>query len=346
MSHADSGQPSATSTDLPYVCISFYKFVALTGLQEMQRNLRALSGQGRVMGNIILASEGINCQAAGLQSDVDLFVDGVRRYPELVDIQPKVSNARTNVFYRMKITIKEEIVKLGAPAPTIERTGEHVDPREWNALLQDPDVLVVDTRNEDEICVGTFRNAVDPQTQTFTEFPQYVDSLEGMQDRKIAMFCTGGVRCEKASAYMLQRGFKHVYQLHGGVLKYFENVPAEESMWDGELFVFDTRVAVKHGPSGVEPGSTRRCYACRASLSLDDQASPLYRCGVSCPHCHGKLTPEQLQGRAMRQQQIELAQKRTAMASSHVHIGLLARLNAHRPTTPRRPECSAEPATV
>ena len=210
---------------------------------------------------------------------------------------------------RMKVKLKKEIVTMGVEAIDPTRVvGTYVDPADWNTLIGDPDTIVIDTRNDYETAIGTFRGAVDPDIRTFREFPDWVRANAGLRDRpKIAMFCTGGIRCEKASSFMKQEGFDEVYHLKGGILKYLETVPEAESLWEGECFVFDNRVSVGHG---LKPGPYDLCHACRHPISEEDKRSEQYIHGVSCPHCFGKMSAEQKQRFAERQRQVELARKR------------------------------------
>jgi UPF0176 protein len=215
----------------------------------------------------------------------------------------------------MKVKLKKEIVTMGVPGidPT-EQAGQYVKPEDWNALVNDPDVLLIDTRNDYEVDVGTFKGALDPRITTFREFPEYVKkNIDPQRQPRVAMFCTGGIRCEKASAYMLQQGFTEVYHLQGGILKYLENVPAEESLWQGECFVFDQRVAVGQG---LAPGHYELCYGCSRPITAEEKTSPKYQAGISCPHCYDTLTPEKRAAATERQKQVTLASAR-----GEVHIG-------------------------
>jgi UPF0176 protein len=212
-------------------------------------------------------------------------------------------------FYRMKVKLKKEIVTLGVPgvSPT-KIVGKYVKPQDWNIIISDPEVVLIDTRNDYECEIGTFKNAINPKTTTFREFPEYVKThFDPKKHKKVAMFCTGGIRCEKASSYMMSEGFNEVYHLEGGILKYLEEVKPEESLWQGECFVFDQRVAIKHG---LEVGSYDQCYACRYPLSLGDMQSDKYTPGISCPHCFNTHTLEKLKSLTERQKQVILAKNR------------------------------------
>jgi UPF0176 protein len=231
------------------------------------------------------------------------------------DLQHKESWAVKNPFYRMKVRLKKEIVALGVQgiSPT-KNVGQYVRPKDWNQLISDPDTIVIDTRNGYEVDIGTFKNAVNPRTKTFREFPQYVEEeLQDKKNKKIAMFCTGGIRCEKATSLMLEKGFEEVYHLQGGILKYLEDIPEKESLWEGECFVFDQRVAVTHN---LEEGLYDQCFACRHPLSPDEIESKQYNPGISCPYCYNKLSPQKKASVTERQKQIELSKAR-----GEEHIG-------------------------
>ena len=267
------------------VVATLYKFVPLTEPIALRSLLldhcRALG----LRGTLLLATEGINGTVAGDRSAIDGLLAYFREHcPPLADLTVREAIAETMPFQRMKVKVKSEIVTFGvAGLQPSERTGHHVSPQDWNALIADPEVTVIDTRNHFEVEVGSFEGAVDPQTQGFRDFPAQAQRLlDPARDRKIAMFCTGGIRCEKASAYLLDQGFETVYQLEGGILNYLEQIPPEESLWRGECFVYDERVAVTHG---LEPGTYQMCQACGSPLSEEDRRSPHYQPGLSCPHC-------------------------------------------------------------
>lgn len=268
-----------------------------------------------IKGTLLLAEEGINGTVAGSRAAIDALIAQLKSDARLADLEHKESVADEMPFYRMKVRLKKEIVTLGVPGINPNnRVGTYVAPEDWNALISDPDVVVVDTRNGYEYDIGTFRGAIDPQTSSFSEFPAYVSSkLNPARHKKVAMFCTGGIRCEKASSFMLQQGFEQVYHLQGGILKYLEKIPAAESLWEGECFVFDQRVAVGHG---LQVGEYEICHACRQPVSPQEQASAEYVAGVSCPRCHGTLSEEKRARAAERQKQTQLARKR-----GRAHIG-------------------------
>jgi UPF0176 protein len=283
---------------------TFYKFVKLS-VSDCAA-LQALLAQGcaaaAVKGTILLAPEGINGTLAGSPDGIASVLSLLRADPRLSDLESKESSAAEIPFERLKVKLKREIVTLGvATADPTEQVGTYVAPEAWNRVIADPEILVLDTRNRYEVSIGSFEGAVNPQTSAFREFPAYVQAhLDPQKHKKVAMFCTGGIRCEKASAYLLSQGFEQVYHLKGGILKYLETVPATESRWQGECFVFDERVAVGHG---LAPGSYRTCLACGHPLSPADLSSPAYQLGIACPHCQSQITPEKLARQLERQRQ-------------------------------------------
>jgi UPF0176 protein len=261
----------------------------------------------------LLADEGINGTLAGPEKFILELLYYLKNDPifegNFKNLAHKESWSDKSPFYRMKVKLKKEIVTLGVRgvSPT-KIVGKYVKPKDWNSIISDPEVILIDTRNDYEFEIGTFKNALNPKTKNFREFPGYVNShLNPKKNKKIAMFCTGGIRCEKASSYMMSMGFNDVYHLEGGILKYLEEVKAEESLWQGECFVFDQRVAIKHG---LEVGDYDQCYACRYPLSREDVKSHNYTPGISCPHCYNKHTPEKLKALTERQKQVILAKKR------------------------------------
>lgn len=297
------------------VVAALYKFVTLEDFHELREPLlNACLGAG-TLGTLLVAREGINGTIAGRREGIDQVLAYLRSDPRLTDIDHKESFDDHMPFYRMKVKLKKEIVTMGVDGiDPNQRVGTYVEPGDWNALVSDPDVLLVDTRNDYEYGIGTFKGAVDPHTQNFREFPQYVRShLDPRKNKKVAMFCTGGIRCEKASAFMLNEGFEEVYHLQGGILKYLEEVPTEDSIWEGECFVFDNRVAVDHK---LEKGRYDQCYGCRHPITEQDKQSDKYQKGVCCPLCYDSLTADQKARFGERQKQIELAAQR-----GEVHVG-------------------------
>lgn len=298
-----------------YLTAALYKFVSLPDYHALQAPILEACLHHRIKGTLLLASEGINGTIAGAPEDVKAVLAYLRLDPRLSALEHKESYADTHPFYRMKVKLKKEIVTMGVPGINPNHVvGTYVKPEDWNALISDPDVVLLDTRNDYEVSIGTFKGAVDPKTTTFREFPTYVEQhLDSTKHKKVAMFCTGGIRCEKASSYMKQQGFEEVYHLQGGILKYLETVPKEQSMWQGECFVFDQRVAVKHG---LEVGDYDQCYACRMPLSPEELKSPQYTPGIACPHCYDKTSEQKKAALTERQKQVILAKQR-----GEAHIG-------------------------
>ena len=290
---------------------TFYKFVPLKDCAELQRSLQTLCDSHHLQGTILLAEEGINATIAGHEAGVLQVIDGLKSDPRLADLTVKTAIADAVPFGHMKVKIKREIVTLGQPAvnPT-EHVGTYVNPQDWNRLITDPEVVLVDARNDYEVNIGTFQGAVNPHTDAFRQLPDYLQThLDPAEHKKVAMFCTGGIRCEKATSYLLQRGFEEVYHLQGGILKYLEDVPEAESLWEGECFVFDERVAVRHG---LQPGSYDLCHACGLPISPEDKTSPQYEAGIACPHCYPNQTPEKRAKQVMRKYQHEQKKHRQA----------------------------------
>ncbi len=274
---------------------AFYKFVPLPDCGEMRPILLEYCQTQNIKGTILLAEEGINGTIAGSQQAINTVLTWLKSDPRLADLNPKESMAEAPPFERMKVKLKREIVTLGkAEANPGVQVGAYVSPEEWNALITDPDVMVIDTRNDYEVSIGTFQRAINPQTTSFREFPDYVQQLDPTQHPKVAMFCTGGIRCEKASAYLLSQGFQQVYHLQGGILKYLEAMPKDESLWQGECFVFDDRVAVKHG---LEPGTYAMCPRCGHPISEANKTAPDSEDDICCPHCAGSMTLEKRNSR-------------------------------------------------
>ncbi|BAY09752.1 oxygen-dependent tRNA uridine(34) hydroxylase TrhO [Calothrix sp. NIES-2098] len=273
------------------VVATLYKFVSLPDFAEKRDPLLSYCQQQGMKGTILLAQEGINGTIAGSREAVDSVLEFLRSDLRLADLEHKESYTDTPPFERMKVRLKSEIVTLGLPeVDPNEQVGTYVSPQEWNELISNPEVTVIDTRNDYEVSIGTFKRAENPQTTTFREFPEYVrQQLDPNKHKKVALFCTGGIRCEKASSFMLSQGFAEVYHLKGGILKYLEEVPAQESLWEGDCFVFDERVAVRHG---LEEGSYEMCQGCGRPISAADKASPKYEEGITCPYCFDSLTEE------------------------------------------------------
>ena len=295
--------------------LAFYKFIPVTEPEARVEELQQLGEQLGVVGTILLAQEGVNGTIVAEIDSLDAMVRALEQAFGAMTFKWSDLDQSGIGFHRFKVRIKPEIVSFGVAGLDLQKTGEHVDGARWNELLADPEVLVIDTRNHYEIDIGTFDNAVSPDTDNFREFPQWVeDNIDPAKQRKVAMFCTGGIRCEKASALVAQHGVEEVYQLNGGILQYLEDTPLEHSRWQGECFVFDQRVSVNHG---LEQGQYRQCYACRHPLSKDDMQAPEFEHGVSCPFCHSSVTDVRRQQFRERQRQVRLA-----AARGEAHIGV------------------------
>lgn len=308
------------------VVAALYQFTPLPHFQELQQPLKDLCTQHKIKGILLLAAEGINGTVAGSREGINQLCTFLKDHFD--NLEYKESWAELMPFHRMKVRLKEEIVTLGAPeANPLAAVGTYVAPEDWNTLISQPDVLLIDVRNDYEVKIGTFQNAVNPKTETFREFPAFVKSLDKAKHRKIAMCCTGGIRCEKASSYMLSQGFEEVYHLKGGILKYIEKTPAEDSLWNGECFVFDGRVAVGHN---LELGNIKLCHGCRSPLNAHEIESPLYERGVSCPHCYDLTSPEKKKSARERQRQEDLARQK-----GEKHIGAVRRRGGHHSSLPR-----------
>ncbi len=276
--------------------------------------LAACDGQG-IKGTILLAREGINGTIAGTGAGIAAVLAHIRTLPGCADIEVKYSSAATMPFHRMKVRLKREIVTMGQPdIDPLADVGHYVAPADWNALIDAPDTIVIDTRNDYEVKIGSFSGAIDPKTRSFSEFPDWFRANRAeIGTKKVAMFCTGGIRCEKATAFLKAEGIDQVYHLKGGILKYLEHVPPAESRWQGECFVFDERVAVGHG---LAPGTHDLCRACRMPISAEDRQSPDYVKGVSCPACAATRDADQRAGYAERHRQVKLAKDR-----GEAHVG-------------------------
>lgn len=290
--------------------VSFYRFTCIDEPAAVQGRLQVLCDKKKLLGTILIAAEGVNGTLAGDSKDIKAVFAWLEERLALAEpVEGRWTDADAAPFRRMRVRVKKEIVALGRPDIRPDQgTGKHVDVDEWNRLISDPDTLVIDTRNGYEYEVGTFRNAVDPRTNSFREFPDYAERLaDSAPDRKLAMFCTGGIRCEKATALMKELGFREVYQLRGGILRYLEEVADEDNLWQGECFVFDQRVAVDRDRA---EGGYVQCHACRRPLSTADIESPDYREGVSCPKCVDSLAPERRNRLEERRRQVALADAR------------------------------------
>ena len=312
-----------TPPDREAIVAAFYKFIHLSDPVGLQRDLQKTCEAADILGTILIAPEGINgtvCAShQGMSALMAYFADSAY----FSDIRPKYSFAEEPAFYRMKVRLKQEIVTMGQPDVDPENSvGTYVPPQDWNALIGAPDTLVIDTRNRYEVAVGTFENAVDPQTASFRDFPAWIENYmadlpEHERSKNIAMFCTGGIRCEKATSYLRARGYENVFHLEGGILKYLETVAAEDSAWRGECFVFDQRVSVKHG---LAPGAFDQCHACRMPLTAEEKQLASFEHGVSCLHCIDTHDEADRARFRERQKQMRLSKER-----GQAHIGKAAR---------------------
>ena len=310
--------PEATP-DAPIIVAAFYKFVALPDFEALQPKLQTMAQKAGLVGTILLAKEGLNGTICGTQAGLQQVMDYFAQAPRFRDISPKFSFAETAAFHRIKVRLKSEIVSMGQPdIDPIGDVGAYVKPEDWNALIEQDDTLVIDTRNNYEVAIGSFAGALDPATSSFREFPDWVDGyLAGLKDQEkpknIAMFCTGGIRCEKATAYLVGKGFDNIFHLEGGILKYLETVPEAQSQWQGDCFVFDQRVSVKHG---LVEGDYDMCHACRMPLTQAETQNPAYEAGVACHHCVGQHSEVDRERFRERKKQIKLARQR-----GQAHIG-------------------------
>lgn len=301
------------------VVAALYKFVTLDDFHELREPLLQHCINAGVKGSLLLAHEGINGTIAGSREGIASVLAYLQSDARLADIDHKESLDDAQPFLRMKVKLKKEIVTMGVDGIDPNRVvGTYVEARDWNTLISDPEVLVIDTRNDYEVELGTFENALNPNLKTFREFPEYTEQFDPAKHKKVAMFCTGGIRCEKASAFMLQQGFDEVYHLKGGILKYLEEIPAEQSLWHGECFVFDNRVTVDHA---LQKGAYELCHACGWGVRADDKQSPLYEDGVSCPRCCESLADDQKARFRERRKQIQLAEGR-GEAHMGVHVDI------------------------
>lgn len=299
----------------PVVVCALYKFVALEDFETIRQPLLDVMLDNDVKGTLLLAQEGINGTIAGTRGAIDAVLSWIKNDPRLAELDTKESYDESMPFYRTKVKLKKEIVTMGVEGvDPKEVVGTYVKPQDWNDLISDPEVLLVDTRNDYEVGIGSFKGAVNPKTETFRDFPEYVKQhLDPEKHKKVAMFCTGGIRCEKSTAYLKEQGFDNVFHLEGGILKYLEKVDANDSLWEGECFVFDNRVAVDHG---LRKGQYDQCHACRMPITQEEMQHDKYEKGVSCPHCFDKQTPEQRQRYIERERQVQLAKAR-----GEAHIG-------------------------
>jgi UPF0176 protein len=312
----------------PVSVAALYRFTSLENCASLRSPLEKLCQENGIRGTLLLAAEGINGTIAGAPAGIIKVLATLRALPDCAALDVKMSSAAKMPFHRLKVRVKREIVTMGQPGIDPRASaGTYVDPQDWNALIADPDTIVIDTRNDYEVAVGTFTRAIDPKTASFRDFPEWfrrererllgASAVNGGKVPKVAMFCTGGIRCEKSTAFLKQEGVAEVYHLKGGILNYLETVPEDQSLWRGECFVFDQRVTIGHG---LVSGSHTLCHACRRPIRSDDANSPLYEKGVSCPACHGERTEAQRSSFRERQRQVELASTRGGEHIGVVHL--------------------------
>jgi UPF0176 protein len=322
--HSQTSTPGA-----PLTVAALYHFVRFEDFASLRAPLEQLCNSQGVRGTLLLAGEGINGTIAGPEAGIARVLEHIRALPDCAALDVKLSTAADMPFHRMKVRLKREIVTMGVPDIDPRHiVGTYVEPQDWNALIADPDTILIDTRNDYEVAVGTFKDAIDPKTATFRDFPDWFrqerERLLGTgKQPKVAMFCTGGIRCEKSTAFLKQEGVEQVYHLKGGILKYLETIPEAESLWEGECFVFDQRVTIGHG---LVEGSYMLCHACRRPITAEDSASPLYEAGVSCPACHDERTEAQRASYRERHRQEALA-----AARGQAHIGAVPHHQADDP---------------
>ena len=290
---------------------TLYKFVEISDLLSLQDNLYNICEENNIMGTILIADEGINGTISGKNNEIKETISSLTSDDRFSNIEIKYSSTDKQPFHRMKVRLKKEIVTIGLPEinPN-KKVGRYVKPEDWNELISDPNVVVIDTRNKYETKIGSFQNALDPETSSFREFPDWVKKFKNSKEnsnKKIAMFCTGGIRCEKASSLMKEEGFEDVYHLQGGILKYLETIDKENSLWNGECFVFDQRVCLT---DELEVGSYKMCFACRMPITEEEMQNEKYIEGISCIYCYDKTTKEKKERFGSRQKQILLAKER------------------------------------
>ena len=296
---------------------TFYKFVKVDDLVALQDQLYAICNKNNVMGTILIANEGVNGTISSKPREIEKTLISIQKDDRFSEIEIKYSSTNKQPFHKMRVRLKKEIVTIGLPEINPNKTvGTYVKPEEWNDIISDPDVILIDTRNKFEIKIGSFKNALDPRTTSFRDFPEWVKKFKQDKtntNKKIAMYCTGGIRCEKASSLMKEEGFNEVYHLQGGILKYLEQVEKEKSLWEGECFVFDDRVCLTEN---LEVGSYKMCFACRMPITEDELNDDRYEEGISCLYCYDKTTKDKKERFESRQKQIELSKLR-----GEKHIG-------------------------
>ncbi|ONG41877.1 rhodanese-like domain-containing protein [Alkanindiges hydrocarboniclasticus] len=303
----DQNPVNAGTADQNWVVAALYQFHPVADPSALQQQLLDLLSSLNICGTLIVAGEGINGTVAGSRAAIDQMRHYLLDYG-FTNMEYKESSSSEKPFRKTKVKLKKEIVTLGVEVQPRSQVGHYLNPEEWHDFIQQDDVILIDTRNDYEYKAGTFKNAIDPQTESFREFPEYVEkNLSDAKDKKIAMFCTGGIRCEKSTSLLLQQGFKEVYHLKGGILNYLEKIPADESLWEGECFVFDNRTGVTHG---VQEGESVKCHACGWPLTPEEVELSSYELGVSCVYCIDKTTEQQKAGFRMRQSQLTRAKRK------------------------------------
>jgi UPF0176 protein len=297
------------------IVAALYQFTRFPDPAALRPGLEAVCAAHGVRGSLLLAPEGINGTIAGPRDGIDRVLEAIRALPGCAALEWKESPAETMPFGRMKVRLKREIVTMGQPdVDPLARVGNYVAPQDWNALISDPDTVVIDTRNDYEVAIGSFQGAVDPGTRSFGAFPEWWQAnRDRFAGKRVATFCTGGIRCEKSTNYLLGQGLTEVYHLKGGILKYLEEVPEAHSLWQGECFVFDSRVSVGHG---LKPGGLKACGACRRPVTGADEQHPAYEDGVCCPACVDEYSPDDRARFRERHRQMRLAQTRGTL-----HLG-------------------------
>ena len=309
-----------------YAICALYKFTRLDDFEDIQAPLKSFLDALSVKGTLLLAREGINGTISGGKDSVEKVLDYLQTDDRFLELEYKFSYSKKPPFKRLKVKLKKEIVTMGlSEIDPNHSVGTYIKPKDWNNLINDPDVVLIDTRNNYEYEIGSFQGAINPNTETFREFPSFTkNTLEKYRNKKIAMFCTGGIRCEKSTAYLKSKGYENVFHLQGGILKYLEEVKEEESLWEGECFVFDDRVAVKHN---LEQGQYDQCHACRFPITEEDTKHPHYEKGASCPRCFGTKNSDQLRRYREREKQVQLAKKR---GEEHIGDDAIVVKNKHR----------------
>lgn len=302
---------------MSYVVAALYHFADLPDYQSLSEKVEAECKKNKIQGTLLLASEGINGTISGNRTAIDAILKYLRAIPGLAPLEHKESFCETAPFFRLKVKTRKEIVTMGVEGVRpVDQVGTYVGAKDWNELISQEDVILIDARNDFEYRVGHFEHAVDPDTVSFTEFPEYVETnLSPKKNKRVAMYCTGGIRCEKASSHMLSQGYEEVYHLKGGILKYLEEIPKEESLWQGECFVFDRRVSVKHG---LDEGSFELCHGCQSPLSEEQREHAQFAFGIACEYCADTLTPERREGLEMRLSQMCIAEQR---GEDHIGMG-------------------------